>query len=203
MRLKPFAGALGGVIAVAALFEAVPVHSQSPAAPMVITEGGRNSYCSGGASVAIPTGGTLSVAYIQGSASKAIRVMRATVSATATAATVNDAQWIVYNPGPTGGTATDYTANTLRMDRAADPTTTATVKAYTAAPSNGTFVGVADAFKLQYGTSASAPLPTVSRWGQDNNRSVVLRGTGDFLVLLLNTIPAGASLDFAICWVEE
>lgn len=178
----------------------LPFVVQAQQAPIVLTEGNRATYCMG-ATAQAAAGGAGDIAYVQGSATKAVRIVTAQVSGTATAAATTDGAWIKRTAAYTGGTFTALTAN--KMDTAADPTATAAPALVATATTPGAG-GLLHTFKFQYGvTGTNAPAPIVDRFGVSNERAVVLRGTAEFFALNIAAIPAGASIDYSVCWVEE
>lgn len=164
----------------------------------VTIEGTRPTYCA--ASLTTGAGGTGDVFYLQGSASKTIRVISTEVSGIATAATVVDATWLRRVTSYTGGTTS--AASISKSDTSADPTAAGAAFIVTGTVTPGTAGGNIRAFKLLLGTTTSAPLPVSHNYGVNNGRALVLRGAAEFMSFNM-TVPAGLSLNVSICWVEE
>ena len=144
---------------------------------------------------------------IEGSATQTIVVKRIAVSGcTLTAVAYLLVNVTKHSTAATGGTSTTLTGVPVDSTSAA---ATATVKAYTAAPTAGTLVGtVASNRTLAQATTAAAagiPRDFVFDFGDmADTKGLVLRGTGQGVALVWGTAPATAvTLAVDIEWTEE
>lgn len=149
-----------------------------------------------------PAASATDILVVQGSSTKTVRVLRVMVSATATSSGLGDMVLLRRSTANTGGTSSSLTRVAYDSTQAA---ATATVISYTANPTSlGTLVGQLASWKQFYAAGA-APQLTVLDFGNRPGRSIVLRGTSEFLCLNLNGVsaPSGASLDIVVEWTEE
>lgn len=144
---------------------------------------------------------------IEGSATKTITVKRIAVSgATLTAVAYLMVNVTKHSTAASGGTSTTLTGVPVDSTFAA---ATATVKAYTAAPTGGTLVGTVASQRIlaQATTAAAAGIPR--DWLFDfgdmpETKGIVLRGTTQGLALVWATAPGSAvTLAVDIEWTEE
>ena len=152
------------------------------------------------------TSATTAIATITGSATKTVRVTKVSVSSTtATAAVYYDLQLNKTSAAHTGGTPVVATVVPLDSNFAAG---TATVNAYTAAPTSGSAVGVVDStrvFSPITGTPALGPQPYTFVFPAFGNSALVLRGIAQELEVRINAVtPANAQTwDIVFEWVED
>lgn len=165
----------------------------------VSVEGQKQSYCAGSTAFTGPAGAGV-LAYIQGSGTKTIRVVRASISGTATAATTIDLVMVKRNTGYTGGTFTAMSVVPLDSNNIA---ATATVNTVATATTGGTLVGFVHLDKLSLPTSAGPAPPLTYTFSTENEQAVVLRGTGQSLEMNVSGVPAGFSGNLNFCWTEE
>ena len=169
---------------------------------LVNTEGQKATYSAAIVGLALATTPT-DVFCVVGSNTKTIRVLRLSVSGTATAATAYDAVLIMRSTVDSGETNTSPTTVKHDSNNAA---ATAVVGAYTANPSVGTPIGTIRAAKGTLTTSAGAipSVPVVFDFTTRNGQAVVLRGSSQGLWLNLNggTLTGGA-VDIDVEWTEE
>jgi hypothetical protein len=177
----------------------VPAWAQN--APIVLTEGNRPSYCTVLIGNTLGAGAGNEFFYIAGAAGKAVRITSVEVGGSATAATLADLSFVRRSTAFSGGTIAALTPQ--KMDLAADPTASASPNVITAAATPGTLVGVWRGVKFLFGTAAVPAPPYYIRFGVNNDRAFVLRGTTDIFSLAFSAAPAGASVDLNVCWVEE
>lgn len=172
-------------------------------AAAVQTEGRRVTYRAaivGLVAAASPT----DVVYIEGSATKTIRVTRVTLTGRATAVQGMDVRLIKHSTANSGGTCATMTK--VPAD-SADAAATASVLSCTANPTPGTAVG--DVFSQQYtlnnlttGIGGSPPFDAV--FGTQSAKPIVLTGTTQGLAVNLNGVSqAGNLLQVTVEWTEE
>lgn len=181
-----------------------PVRTSASGVPYVITEGVKASYRLSASDV-LPVASATDVVTVCGSATTTVRVNRFSVTADATSAGVIDFYVFKSTTADTGGAASSVAIGQMDSN---DPAPTATALKYTANPATlGTRVLIAsDHYALPAAASTGIP---VFIWAEDfgtrNNEALVLRGTGQCLVLNMNgqTVPAGMSLYFNVGLTEE
>jgi hypothetical protein len=166
----------------------------------VSAEGTKATYSS--ASVGVSLAATATDFWeLIGSATKTVRVLRITITGTATAAASADVLLIMRSAADTGGTATQPTIVPNDSNNAA---ATAVINLYSANPTLGTSVGTIRARKLNLGAAGSAG--TIDwRFSNTNDQAIVLRGATQVLALNFNgaAVPAGTSIDIECEWVED
>lgn len=150
---------------------------------------------------------TLPFTTLCGSATRTVRVQKVRVSATvATTAVYADYVVKFYSTGPTGGTTTALTKIPHDSSNAAATATGCVI--YTAAPTDGTAVGVID------GTMAFAPVTatlgtytqpqTLEYFARTDSEAPTLRGTAQCLTINFGTTPTNAPTVHAQwTWTEE
>ena len=138
---------------------------------------------------------------ITGSATKTIRINRITLSGTQTTASVAN---IILTKRSTANTAGTSAAQTAVPHNSTNPAATATVLAYTANPTLGTFVGNLVTKKLFISTTTGTPDEFKVEFGTRNSQAIVLNGTSQVIAINLGGVTlAGASLNITIEWTEE
>lgn len=137
---------------------------------------------------------------------KKARLLRARVSGgTLTAIAYNSIQVAKYTVAGTAGTATNPTGV---PQETGSPSVTATVKAYTAAPTPGSLAGVVASKRilLQATTAAAAALPDQAEFDftQRGDSEGVCAGPGESVALKFANNPATAvTVSVEIEWTEE
>jgi hypothetical protein len=136
-----------------------------------------------------------------GSASKTIRVLRITLTGTATAGASPDILLIMRSAVDTGGTATQPTIVPNDSNNAA---ATAVINLYSANPTLGATVGTVRARKLNLGAPGAAGI-IEWKFSGNNDQALVLRGVAQVLCLNFSgvAVPAGTSIDIEAEWVED
>lgn len=136
---------------------------------------------------------------LYGSATKVIRVTRLYFAATIATAAANVILLLSKrSTAPTGGTPSAMTATKMDENDAAP---TATVTAYTAAPTAGTLLGTLDSRRdLLNVTGAVATVDEFFDFGQYAAKPIVLRGVAQGIDLSFQTAPGNAVA--GILWVE-
>jgi hypothetical protein len=141
---------------------------------------------------------------ITGSASKTIRVITIAMSATQTAGARRDVQLVKRSTANTVGTST---APAVVPHDSSDPAGTATVLAYTVNPTLGALVGLVRTRKVlidSANASGSGFDDAIWHFGDKNDRSGVLRGTGDVISINMNGVTsAGNNANAYVMWTEE
>ena len=152
-----------------------------------------------------PVATATDVLVLKGSATKVIRVTRAGLLGTATAASIYDLYLTKRTTANTGGTST---APTPSKSDSLDADATATLALYTANPSAlGTGVTL-EASKLYLpagATPAGAGTERQFMFGNRNDKAPVLRGEAESIAFNFAgaAVPAGASLYLIIEWTED
>lgn len=171
-------------------------------AALVNTEGNRVTYRAAIVGL-VPAASPTDVFYIEGSASKTIRVTKVTLTGRATAVAGMDVRLIKHSTANSGGTcATVAAVPLINTDAAA----TANVKSCTANPTPGTAIG--DVFDEQYflgnlTTGVSGP-PLETNFGREGGKPVTLSGTAQGLAVNLNGVTqAGNVVQITLEWSEE
>lgn len=145
---------------------------------------------------------TTDLVNLSGSASKTIRIVRLTFSATQTTAAMRDILLIKRSTANNGGASSN--ASIVPND-STSVAATAIFKGYTTnAGSLGTAVGTMRAWKSFISTTAAAP--TIYEWkaGEGPSQAIILRGANESLSLNLNAVAsAGLSADVWVEWTEE
>jgi hypothetical protein len=133
--------------------------------------------------------------------SKVIRLRRIQVTGTATTAITLDVTLVRRSTADSAGTSS---TPTIVPHDSANPAATATVKAYTVAPTAGTLVGIICAEKLLLPVSAASGGESQVEWifGERPAQSPLLRATGLFAVTI-SAIPAGGSMTISCEWSED
>jgi hypothetical protein len=141
---------------------------------------------------------------ITGSATKTIRVLKITVSATKTSETIVPLLILKRSTANTGGTSS--TLDNVPRD-SQDAAATAVVRAYTANPTLGTLVGNVKATKIVFvenTKSTNSNYRLEFCFTSEQEKPVVLRGVGEVLALNLGaTTVAGSNINIDITWTEE
>ena len=166
-----------------------------------LTEGQKSTYSAAIAGV-VASALVTDLLTIIGSASKTVRVVRLSMTATATAATVQSVQIIKRSAADTGGTPTTATAVSHDTNSAAAG---AVVKTYAGVATVGAAVGPMRSVRYLLGTASVPAVTVVWTFGTENDQTVVLRGVAQTLAIFLPGAPTivGNAFDFDITWTEE
>jgi hypothetical protein len=152
-----------------------------------------------------PVATATDVLVLKGSATKTIRVTRAGILGTATAASIYDLYLTKRTTANTGGTST---APTPSQSDSSDAAATATLALYTANPSalgTGVTLEASKVYLPAGATPAGAATVREFFFGSRNDKAPVLRGTAESIAFNFagQAVPAGASLYMVIEWTED
>ncbi len=152
-----------------------------------------------------PVATATDVLVLTGSATKVIRVTRAGILGTATAATIYDLYLTKRTTANTGGT---FTAATPTPSDTADPAPTAVLNLYTANPSAlgaGIIVEASKIYLPAGATPAGAGTERQFMFGNRGDKAPILRGVNQSIAFNFAgaAVPAGASLYLIIEWTED
>jgi hypothetical protein len=164
-------------------------------------DGNKATYSTGVNALAVATG-TTDIFTITGSATKTIRLLQVGVSATQTASANSELTLLRRSTANSGGTFTSPVITPHDTNNAA---ATATVRAYTAVPTIGTFAGNIRTAK-NFANAPAVGASTVTTWtfGNRPGQAVVLRGTSQVIAVSLDiSNGAGGSFDVYMEWTEE
>lgn len=132
--------------------------------------------------------------------SKIIRLVRIEISGIATTAATFTAQLIKRSAADTGGTT--VTAATIVPHDSANALVTATVAAYSAAPTAGTIVGPMRSDKLYLPLTANLSEKLIWDFSMGSGQQPTLRAAG-LLAVNLSAAPVGGSIEISTTWTEE
>jgi hypothetical protein len=171
--------------------------------PCQVIEGQKATYRAT-ATALVTVASATDVFLINGSASKTVRVTRVAVSGSvATTASYIDISLIKRSTANSAGTSSATAVVPLDSGDAAG---TAVVLQYTANPTVGTAVGAVAAVRYFAPITATATVltPAEFKFGDDNGRTLVLRGVAQGLAVSFNTGPAlVGTFDIMVEWTEE
>lgn len=173
----------------------------SPGAPgiqAVDTEGQKATYSYATASIT-PAATPTEIFNISGATGKVIRIKKIAMDLTSTVSGKINVAFIKRSTAASGGTSASGTVNKFDSN---DVTASASILSFTANPTVGTTVSIAEVFSLP---SAAAPVPAIRDYSTRNDESMVLRA-GEFLGIngLGSALPnADARINFTIEWTEE
>lgn len=138
---------------------------------------------------------------IIGSATKVVRILRISISGTATSAATVDILLIKRSTANSGGTPTNPA---IMQHDSNDAAVTAVVSTYAANPTRGTTANVGRAQALNLGAPGAAGV-IVWDFTTRNSKGIVLRGVAQSLNLNFNgqAVPSGMSADVDVEWSEE
>jgi hypothetical protein len=176
----------------------------SPPASLVSTLDGSKATYSAAITGLVFAASATDIFTITGSASKVVRVIQMSLSATQTASNRRDTQIVKRSTANTGGTSS---TPTVVPHDSTDPAGTAVVRAYTANPTLGALVGVMRSRKILIDTptaAGGASDDSVWNFGDRNDKSGILRGTAEVLAINMNAVTsAGNSCGLFVMWTEE
>lgn len=165
---------------------------------------GRRTTYSAATALFTPAATATDIFTITGSSTKVIRVLNIIISATITTAASNNIFLIKRSTANTAGT---FTAATKVPHDSLSAAATATVQHYTANPTAlGTTVGNVRTYRGIIPASATAVSNPIVEWefGTRPAQGIVLRGTGEQLVVNLNAVTfTGGSISISVEWTEE
>ena len=152
-----------------------------------------------------PVATATDVLALKGSATKVIRVTRAAILGSATAASIYDLYLTKRTTANTGGTST---APTPSKSDSLDADATATLALYTANPSalgTGKILEANKVYLPNNATPAGAGTERQFMFGNRNDKAPVLRGVDEAIVFNFAgaAVPTGASLYMVIEWTED
>jgi hypothetical protein len=152
-----------------------------------------------------PVATATDVLVLNGSATKTIRVTRAGILGTATAASIYDLYLTKRTTANTGGTST---APVATPSDTSDAAATATLALYTANPSalgTGVTLEASKVYLPAGATPAGAGTVREFTFGNRNDKAPVLRGVAQSIAFNFAgaAVPAGASLYLVIEWTED
>ncbi len=137
---------------------------------------------------------------LTGSSSKIIKLVRLEISGIATTAASPDVSLEKRSTADSGGTA--VTAATIAPHDSTQGAATATVAAYSAAPTQGTSVGILKASKLTCPLAGAVGASVV--WDFTNSgKAPVLRVATQQFAIVLSAAPTGGSINISCEWTEE
>ena len=145
------------------------------------------------------------VLVLKGSATKIIRITRAGILGSATAASIYDLYLTKRTTANTGGTST---APTPSQSDSSDAAATATLALYTANPSavgTGVILEASKVYLPAGATPAGAGTQREFTFGNRNDKAPVLRGEAESIAFNFAgaAVPTGASLYLIIEWTED
>ena len=179
--------------------QTVAIQTDVTGAQAVNTEGRKQTYRVGVVAFTPIASATAPTISITGSATKTVRITRIVFSASAATGTISDVQLRRYS-ALSGGTANSQAANVAKMDTN-NAAQTAVVNQWSAAATTATSAGILNAKRYELVTAAVSVQPGEIEWksGDDNGQAFVLRGTGDFIGLMISAV---GTTPLADCWVE-
>lgn len=170
-----------------------PCAPVSTSNPLPVT--GNNTVASYSAAiVALANTGAGNLYCITGSATKTVKIKGIRVSAVATAAIVGDVSIVLRSAANTGGTSTAPTV--VKMDQT-NAAPTATVAAYTVAPTPGAAIGTIRSRKMAVSTAGNAATSSegLFQFSVYWDQPLTLRGTSELACVVVSAFGAGASFD--------
>lgn len=143
--------------------------------------------------------------YIQGSATKTVRVLKVIVSGQATAAVFAGITVQRHSATDTSGTCTAQTGTALGSLDTNNTTPTAGINLCTAAATPGASAGTIDACRLDVGAVGTPTTPDVCvfTYGVNDDQMLTLRGTGDWIGVNTGSFGAGGVVDVVVELAEE
>lgn len=164
-------------------------------------DGAKTTY-SAAATGIVPAAAATDIFTITGSASKTIRVLKVSISATQTTAGENAVILLKRSTANTAGTSAAVTAVPHDSSNAA---ATGTVLSYTANPTAGTLVGNLRSRKIAFqGATGTTSDEAVFDFGNRPGQAIVLRGTAQVLAInLTGATITGGSVNMYVEWTEE
>lgn len=140
---------------------------------------------------------------VTGSATKTVRITKIRLTATAATGTAADISLQRYS-ALSGGTSASQAANVAKLDTN-DAAQTAVVNTWSAAATTGTQAGIISAERYEIITASVSVNPGYIEWdfGDKNARGCVLRGTGDFVGVVITAVGTTPVYDIWVEWTEE
>jgi hypothetical protein len=136
-----------------------------------------------------------------GNASNVVRITRVEVSMTALAAAVTTISLQRFSTTATGGSPSGF--NTAKND-SNNPSAQSSLVSYSSAPTGGIPVGgnIRSA-SLEIGAASAAPTIVAWDFGNGPKQGLTLRGTSDFMALLVGAISATTNAAVSWEWTES
>lgn len=169
-----------------------------PGVQAVATESLKATYSYATASIT-PAATPTELFNISGATGKVIRIKKIAMDLSSTVSGKINVALIKRSAAASGGTSASGTVNKFDSN---DVTASASILSFTANPTVGTTVSIAEVFALP---SAAAPVPVVRDYSTRNDESMVLRA-GEYLGIngLGSALPnADARINCTIEWTEE
>lgn len=166
----------------------------SEAAAFTMEDGWKPTY-----SVTMPAQAVVAgdIFQMTGSATKTVKLTRILLSANSGTAAQAHFTLVRRSSADSAGTAV---ALTIVPNDSGNPTVSAVVTGYSAAPTQGTTVGTLRAFYLPAPITAGAGGGILELKFDGSAQQPTLRGTSQFFAL---TISAGATIDLTVEWTED
>ncbi len=137
-----------------------------------------------------------------GSSTKTVKLVKMEISGLATTAASPIIKLDKRSTADSGGTKATAVTIAPHDSNQSIAAATATVDAYTAAPTAGTSVGFLKAALLGCPVAGATPTPVV--WDFTNSgKAPVLRGTAQQLVITCSAVPTSGSIQICCTWSEE
>src|SRR5271170_7377506 len=140
---------------------------------------------------------------VTGSATKTVRITRIRLTATAATGTAADISLQRYS-ALSGGTSASQAANVAKLDTN-DGAQTAVVNTWSAAATTGTQAGIFSTERYEIITASVSVNPGYIEWdfSDKNARALVLRGTSDFIGVVITAVGTTPVYDVWVEWTEE
>lgn len=179
--------------------QTVAIQLDSTASLYVNAEGRKTTYRVGVVAFTPIASATAPAISVTGSGTKTVRILRMRITVSAATGGAADVSLRRFS-ALSGGTANTQAANVAKMDTN-NAAQTAVVNQWSVAASTATSAGILNAERYEIVTAAVSVLPGAVEWdfGDKNGQGLVLRGTSDFVGILLSSI---ATTPVADCWVE-
>lgn len=165
---------------------------------MVTLEGQKATYRAAGAGGSIATSNTY---VLIGSATKKVKLVRAEVNCNFTSTGLVQLLLKKYSTLPTGGTSSLLTA--VPVD-STDPAATGIVRAYTAAPTEGTLVGSMGSWVIAFPVNSTAsfanPINVLNFSAGAGEKPITLNSANEYVGFNFN---AAVFANVTLIWTEE
>ena len=140
---------------------------------------------------------------VTGSATKTIRITRIRLTATAATGTAADISLQRFS-ALSGGTSASQATNVAKLDTN-DGAQTAVVNTWSAAATTATQAGIFSTERYEIITASVSVTPGYIEWdfSDKNARALVLRGTSDFVGVVMTAVGTTPVYDIWVEWTEE
>jgi hypothetical protein len=163
-----------------------------------LLDGSVNTYNVASGSLSAFNGQLLQMA---GNANNVVRITRVEVSMTALAAAVTTVALQRFQTTATGGSPSGF--NTAKND-SNNPSSSSSLVSYASAPTGGVPTGGnIRSTALEIGAAGSAPTIVVWEFGDGPRQGLTLRGTSDFMGLLVGAISGTTNAVVSWEWTES